>query len=249
MQKIILSILIILSSKIYSQQNSICHVIYRSIEDKSWTYLQWFDSSKLTFTPILIYEPKDFPVILNDGKIIHSTDTVKYRNQYHEFKIYLNKKEYNKEPISQRNYTSNVLLRHSYLESKKYLVIDTIDKMTNWQVLEDTLTILGFTCQKATTIYKNVKYIAYFTIKLPFPAGPKNYRGLPGLILKVTNDAGNAGYEAIEIEYPFKGKVPLLETDGISISKTQYQILSNEFNLKSMQKMNNFLSNPIIKPN
>ncbi|MBC7651922.1 MAG: hypothetical protein H7101_09240, partial [Deinococcales bacterium] len=80
-------------------------------------------------------------------------------------------------------------------------------------------------------------------------SGPRNYRGLPGLILKVVNEGNTAGYEAIEIQYPFKGKVPALETDGILVSQNQYQTLVDESNLKRIKMMNNFLAKPTIKQN
>jgi GLPGLI family protein len=234
----------------FCQQQSTCYVLYREILDPSWSYPHWFGEDKLTYTSEIEYSLKDFPVILPDGKIIHTSDTVTYKKQYLDFKIELNSKaDKGKDPISVREYTSNILRRHSYISDKKYLVVDTIANMSDWTILDNTTTILGFTCQKATTLYKGKKYTAYFCTGLPFSVGPRNYRGLPGLILRIVNETGNAGYEAIEVQYPFKGKVPVLETDGTIVSQNQYQVLVDESNIKRMKMMGNFMQNPTIKRN
>lgn len=241
---------LIFTVKIWGQERKTCYILYKNLGDPSWTYPHWFDDKKLTFTSEIEYFVKEFPVVLNDGKIIHTNDTLTYKKQYLDFKNGLNANE-NKEknPISAREYTSNILRRHSYISDKKYLVVDTIADMTNWNILEDTINILGLKCQKAIINYKGKKYIAFFTTKFTFPAGPRNYRGLPGLILKVVNEANTAGYEAIEMQYPFKGKVPSLETDGTLVSQNQYQVLVDESNKLKMKMMSNFMQNPTVKPN
>ena len=58
-----------------------------------------------------------------------------------------------------------------------------------WKVTEETKTILGYLCYKAVEIdkEKKEKFIStvWFTKELPFSIGPKDYGGLPGIILEV----------------------------------------------------------------
>ena len=238
------------SITVISQQNNICFVKY-SDNRTNWSYLHWFDNSKLTFTYETKYQVSDFPVEI-DGKYIKTTDTIKFKKEYLEYKEGLyNEVRKIKQPITQREYTSNVVKRTQYANEnkEKYFVLDTIAEMNNWEITEDTLNILGFNCQKAVINYKAIKYIAYFTQKLPYPAGPRNFRGLPGLILKVDSEDGSIGYIATEIKIPYTGMIPVLETDGILISQKQYSIIADENNKKKLLKMNNFLKNPSIKQN
>jgi GLPGLI family protein len=59
-----------------------------------------------------------------------------------------------------------------------------------WTITSDTATIAGYKCQKATTFSEKSKktYTAWFTTAIPFPAGPVNFGGLPGLIIKLDDD-------------------------------------------------------------
>lgn len=57
----------------------------------------------------------------------------------------------------------------------------------NWEIQTDTLTILGFHCQKATCTWRGRDYEAWFTTEIPTNDGPMKFSGLPGLIVKVTD--------------------------------------------------------------
>lgn len=54
-----------------------------------------------------------------------------------------------------------------------------------WQILNDTLTINSYKCNKATTNYSGREYIAWFTKEIPISNGPYKFTGLPGLIIKI----------------------------------------------------------------
>jgi len=56
-----------------------------------------------------------------------------------------------------------------------------------WTILEDTLSIGGIHCQKATTDFGGRKWEAWFAPSIPISEGPYKFSGLPGLILKVND--------------------------------------------------------------
>ena len=66
----------------------------------------------------------------------------------------------------------------------------------NWYLLDETSTINGLTCYKATTsiIYegrrRQIKRIitAWYTLDVCVPVGPDGFGGLPGLIIRLEND-------------------------------------------------------------
>lgn len=60
----------------------------------------------------------------------------------------------------------------------------------DWKILSDTATILGLVCQAAETYYGGRRYIAWFTPEIPLSDGPYVFAGLPGLIVKVSDDRG-----------------------------------------------------------
>ena len=49
---------------------------------------------------------------------------------------------------------------------------------------DDTITIQGFFCKKATTIYAKKEWTAYYTEEIPSSVGPWKLSGLPGVIVK-----------------------------------------------------------------
>ncbi|MCT3920172.1 GLPGLI family protein [Elizabethkingia anophelis] len=69
-----------------------------------------------------------------------------------------------------------------------YFISDEVPKPI-WLIKEkETKKIAGYTCIKATTIFRGSNITAYFTKELPYSAGPFKFFGLPGLILDVRVD-------------------------------------------------------------
>lgn len=53
----------------------------------------------------------------------------------------------------------------------------------NWQITNETKTIAGYKCYKATSSNLNIDFTAWFTKDLTTSAGPDKFDGLPGTIL------------------------------------------------------------------
>ena len=70
----------------------------------------------------------------------------------------------------------------------------------DWEFTSDTLTVLGYVCQKTTTSFRGRNYEAWFSPEIPIKEGPWKLYGLPGLILKVVVDDGLFVFEAIGLE-------------------------------------------------
>jgi len=70
----------------------------------------------------------------------------------------------------------------------------------NWAVSDDTLTVAGFLCQKATCKFRGRQYTAWFTMDIPINNGPWKFGGLPGLILKVYDKDKLYTFECVGIE-------------------------------------------------
>lgn len=253
MKKIILLAIIFYYSinLIHSQDKTNCYVVYQNIEDKSWIYPHWFEKDKVTFTTDVGYFslPEIF-VKSVDGNYIVTNDTIKYKKEYQAQLAELNRiQQSHSKPISSIAYNSRILMRHNFFNKIKYLVVDTIKEMNSWKITQDTATILGFRCQKASILYNGRKMFAYFTTNLGYAAGPLTYRGLPGLILMVTNETGTEGYAAVEIVENYKGKIPKLEIDGKVMSQTEYQLLVDKANAEVFKNSGNLINSLPKKDN
>jgi len=84
---------------------------------------------------------------------------------------------------------------------------DDISDM-NWIIKKDTMTILSYLCQKAVTTFRGRIYEAWFTNEVPINNGPWKFRGLPGLIMKVSDLQKYFVFECVGIQ-KLKKKEPI----------------------------------------
>ena len=54
----------------------------------------------------------------------------------------------------------------------------------------DTIKLLGYTCNKAIANFAGRKYTAWYTLDVPIPYGPYKFSGLPGLIIRIEESNG-----------------------------------------------------------
>ena len=137
---------------------------------------------------------------------------------------------------------------------KVFLIKDELPKY-EWEMSTDTKNIGQYTCYKATyskeVENENISFIngetkeeivketvvttAWYTLEVPVSNGPKNYQGLPGLILEI-NDGKNLivcteiiinPSEVIKIEEPKKGKV---------VSQKKYDEIQNKKSKEMLEK-------------
>lgn len=100
----------------------------------------------------------------------------------------------------------------------------------------------SYNCQKATTQFGGRQWIALFTSDIPFQDGPYKFYGLPGLIIKIEDDAGNYAWvlkgnrktERIEESSYREG---FMSRTGISVSRE----ISKE---KFTEKYNEYKKDP-----
>lgn len=76
------------------------------------------------------------------------------------------------------------------------------NEIPQWELLEDTLTILSYPCQKAVCTFKGRDYEAWFTTEIPRSEGPWKLQGLPGLILRAQDTQGHYRFECTGIIRP-----------------------------------------------
>ena len=73
---------------------------------------------------------------------------------------------------------------------------------------EETDSIMGYDCRKATVEFAGRSYTAWFTPEIPLPFGPYKFGGLPGLILKLEDAERQYIWEAMGFE---RDNAPIME--------------------------------------
>lgn len=112
-----------------------------------------------------------------------------------------------------------------------------------WKILDKIKDVNGYICMQAETrdTIKNQVIHAWFTDQIPYPFGPEGYGGLPGMILELEINGGDAvitatsidlNYSRDEIELPkkMKGKSQTLAAYNAMISKYMAESLKAKRN-------------------
>lgn len=93
----------------------------------------------------------------------------------------------------------NILPNRYESGSEGYSYLEEVSDL-DWKLSEDTLSINGAVCQKATVTYGNRQWIAYFDPSIPIFEGPYKFKGLPGLIIQVSDSQDHWSFSLTNIE-------------------------------------------------
>ncbi|WP_223599186.1 GLPGLI family protein [Chryseobacterium sp. GVT01B] len=104
----------------------------------------------------------------------------------------------------------------------------------NWKLINESKVINTINCKKAEVTFKGRNWIAWYSPEIPLPYGPYKFSGLPGLIIKITDDKGDFDFELVKSLSASKLKGKL-----ITIRKSRY----NEAIETTQQKLKQALRN------
>ena len=105
----------------------------------------------------------------------------------------------NNEPYLKIDNNKKEILFFNSISSHIFLIKDNYNDL-KWNITNETQTIAGYECIKATTNYRGREWIAWFTPQIPLPFGPWKLHGLPGLILETYDITKRFTLKAVKIE-------------------------------------------------
>ncbi|TVZ27912.1 GLPGLI family protein [Gillisia sp. Hel_I_86] len=109
--------------------------------------------------------------------------------------------------------------------------IEDLDKI-KWNIDADTKKINSYKVQKATTYYAGRNYTAWFTSEIPISDGPYKFNGLPGLILKISDNKNHYSFELLKLQ---KLEIPISisfnEKAYISTTKERFKRVKKEYDI------------------
>jgi len=82
----------------------------------------------------------------------------------------------------------------------------------DWKLHDETATIAGRLCRKATCRFRGRDFVAWYAPAIPHSNGPWKFGGLPGLILKVHDTNNLYVFECIRVETSAR-KFPIIVFD------------------------------------
>ena len=118
----------------------------------------------------------------------------------------------------------NELIRQVEFMGRLFLVSDDIETRP-WKLTNKTTKILDYTCMSAEIIQDGKTVVAYFTSEIPFPIGPDDYFGLPGLVLAVEVDGATAFLAtSIDLAVPDTSEIAK-PGDGKPVSQDKFNMI------------------------
>lgn len=102
-----------------------------------------------------------------------------------------------------------------------------IDEKLDWTILPEKDKIEAFEVQKATLNYGGRNWTAWFANEIPIQDGPYIFHGLPGLIVKISDDQNNFIFNLTEIKN-LNGEI-YYRTKGTEITWNQLKKMSENF--------------------
>ncbi len=122
------------------------------------------------------------------------------------------------------------------------LIEDKIEK-TRWKILNEIKEVEGYLCMKAETkdTIKGQTIHAWFTDAIPFSGGPEGFGGLPGMILEININDGDAVTVAtkVDLETPIE-KLPIpKKMKGKKMDQEKYNSIIEKFIAESIEGRKN----------
>lgn len=118
------------------------------------------------------------------------------------------------------NTEDNALLKQLTIGGDTFLITQNAKK---WKLLNTSKKIGKYNCYKATLLNNNnkeTKVTAWYTLDIPLAYGPKDYNGLPGIILELYE--GKFFFKASKIELSNKNKIIEKPVDGLNLTQEEF---------------------------
>ena len=137
--------------------------------------------------------------------------------EYNNKQLYIYKKNGNDEVLK---YVFVPLIYNTYAIS--------IKEEFHWKIIEEKKKIGNYNCQKAEVEYGGRNWTAWFTNEIPLQQGPYVFYGLPGLIVKISDEKFDYDFELIQVR-DFKWKELYTDKFQKKISWEDFQKLQKNY--------------------
>ncbi|TPN87909.1 GLPGLI family protein [Aquimarina algicola] len=136
------------------------------------------------------------------------------------------------QPFYYTNIKDQELIFRENVVKTMYLISDKIETIP-WSLYNEHKKIGEYKCQKAKASFRGREYTIWFTTDIPVSHGPWKLRGLPGLILEVTEETGKYEFIANIVDLKLDNKIlneklERPDTKGIKGMKIYIEALKNQ---------------------
>lgn len=92
----------------------------------------------------------------------------------------------------------------------------------DWELTDSVATILGYECHSARCRFRGREWRVFFTEDIPLSDGPWKLHGLPGLIMKASDEKGHYTFECIGINSKAARPITLYKAPFNNVKRREY---------------------------
>lgn len=101
----------------------------------------------------------------------------------------------------------------------------------DWELIDTTATVLGYECQGARCRFRGREWTVFYAEDIPLTDGPWKLHGLPGLIMKATDDKGHYKFECIGIKSKADRPITIYKVPFNRVSRREYYDTKHRFEI------------------
>lgn len=91
-----------------------------------------------------------------------------------------------------------------------------------WEMTDSVANVLGYECQSARCKFRGREWTVFYTEEIPLSEGPWKLHGLPGLIMKATDEKGHYSFECIGIKSKASRPITIYKVPFNKVKREDY---------------------------
>lgn len=91
-----------------------------------------------------------------------------------------------------------------------------------WEMTDSVANVLGYKCQSARCKFRGREWTVFYTEEIPLSEGPWKLHGLPGLIMKATDEKGHYSFECIGIKSKASRPITIYKVPFNKVKREDY---------------------------
>lgn len=91
-----------------------------------------------------------------------------------------------------------------------------------WEMTDSVANVLGYKCQSARCKFRGREWAVFYTEEIPLSEGPWKLHGLPGLIMKATDEKGHYSFECIGIKSKASRPITIYKVPFNKVKREDY---------------------------
>ncbi len=92
----------------------------------------------------------------------------------------------------------------------------------NWELTDSVTNVLGYECQSAKCSFRGREWTAFYTEDIPLSEGPWKLHGLPGLIMKASDENGHYTFDCIGIKSKADRPITIYKVPFNNVKRKDY---------------------------